>query len=188
MDNKIKQTILNIQQDQAINMVIADLFCDFYDMVRKNNLIQGGCHFLSVLFHIILSEFGIENHLCLGNVQVNGRIFSHSWVEIVNKIYDIAISQTNDPNCSLSRVIFCNINTENRLLSNVEYGVLSESELVDKTGKIIAEQTIGDYILKCPFGKRYVLNLIIDFGKNHKKYLNGGRIMDKYKFEKWERK
>lgn len=188
MDSKTKDNIYEIQRSKNLsNDLIADLFCDFYDYSERENIIKGGCHFLSLLFHIILSEFGIENKLCLGNVKLNGEIFSHSWVSIKCEVYDIAISNTNQEKCNLDGFVFSNINTGDMTKTKVKYGGLPNEKLADRTGLLVANMNFEEYIKGCPYRKDYVLNLVVNFAKDHKKYLNSGRLMNKYKDEKWTR-
>lgn len=185
---EMRKTIKEIEMKYNLNNLISDLFCDYYDFMDEKELIKGGCHFLSALFHIILSEFQIDNLLCLGNVRLNNRVFSHSWIEIDEKIYDIAISNTNDLNCFTKGVVFYGIETDTMLSNRIEYGILANDELVDVTGRTVDKMNLGEYISKCPNGKNYVLKLILDFSRKYKKYLNSGRLYEKYKNEKWNRR
>jgi hypothetical protein len=188
MDIRTRDFIYKVQKDKAQDKLISDLYCDFYDVINNKNLIQGGCHFLSVLLHIVLSELEIDNQLCLGNVRLSGVVFSHSWIQIDNAVYDIAISHTNNPTCRLNGVVYGDFDTSTETIHEVNYGVLNDDDLVDRTGKLVANMSIGEYIVNCPYGKKYVLDIIIKLAQKHKKYLNSGRLMDKYKNEKWVRK
>ncbi|PGT83289.1 lasso peptide biosynthesis protein [Bacillus sp. AFS040349] len=61
----------------------------------KNNPNPGACHLISSVFHVLLKEQGIENDLCIGEVTYKkGLFFDHSWIEIDEKVFDIAIQLT----------------------------------------------------------------------------------------------
>lgn len=188
MKMEMKKIIKEIEIKYNLDSLISELFCDYYDFMDEKELIKGGCHFLSALLHIILSEFQIDNILCLGNVRLDDKVFSHSWIEIDEKIYDIAISNTNDMNCFTKGVVFYGFETDTMLSDRVKYGILTNDDLVDVTGRTVCQMNLGEYISKCPKGKNYVLKLILDFSKTHKKYLNSSRLYEKYKNEKWTRR
>lgn len=152
------------------------------------NLIKGGCHFLSSILHILLSEAGIDNELCLGNVRKDGQVFTHSWIEVNKRIFDIAISDANDPLLNNLGIIFNNIDSYTCEKTGIEYGILSDSELVDQTGRTVKRMTIGKYFMSCPNGKNFAWEYIISFYKRRKKFLNMGRLKEKYSEESWIRK
>lgn len=167
---------------------IDSIFLDFYNDMLDRNLIKGGCHFLSSILHILFSEADINNELCLGNVRKGDQIFSHSWIEVDNRIFDIAISNTNNPALNNLGVIFNNIDLYTCEKTDIEYGVLSDSELVDQTGKAIEMMTVGKYFMGCPYGKNFVWEYIISFYTGRKRYLNMRRLKEKFSEKEWSRK
>lgn len=188
LDKSVLFAIRNSKDFHECDTEIDDIFIDFYNDMLKIDLIKGGCHFLSSILHILLSEAGIHNELCLGNVRKDGQVFSHSWVEINQRIFDIAISDTNNPILNNLGIIFNNIDSYTYEITSIEYGILSESELVDQTGKKVERMTIGKYFMSCPYGKNFVWEYIIDFYKKRKRFLNIGRLKEKYSEENWIRK
>lgn len=180
--------IRNSKDFHECDTKIDSIFLDFYNEMLDRNLIKGGCHFLSSILHILFCEAGINNELCLGNVRQGGQIFSHSWVEVNNRIFDIAISDTNNPAFNSLGVIFNNIDSYTCEKTDIEYGVLSDSELVDQTGKAIERMTVGKYFMSCPYGKNFVWEYIIGFYMRRKRYLNMRRLKEKYFEKEWSRK
>ena len=65
---------------------------------------------------------------------------------------------------------------------------MTDSELVDQTGKTVERMTIGKYFMNCPYGKNFVWEYIINYYKQRKKFLNIGRLKEKYSEENWIRK
>lgn len=57
----------------------------------KENPIQGACHLISSIFYILLKEQDVECDLCIGEVRAHFGVFDHSWVQVNDDIYDIAI-------------------------------------------------------------------------------------------------
>lgn len=187
LDKKILNAIRDSKDFSGCDKVIDDIFIDFYNDMLKGDLIKGGCHFLSSILFILLSEAGINSKLCLGNVQKDGQIFSHSWIEVNDRIFDIAISDTNNPTLNNLGVIFNDIDSYTYEKTCIQYGVLPNSDLVDQTGKSIEGMTIGKYFMNCPNGKNFVWEYIINFYKRRKKFLNTGRLKEKYYEKSWIR-
>ena len=188
LDKSVLFAIRNSKDFFECDTEIDDIFIDFYNDMLKIDLIKGGCHFLSSILHILFSEAGIHNELCLGNVRKDGKVFSHSWIEVNKRIFDIAISDTNNPILNNLGIIFNNIDSYTYEKTSIEYGILTDSELVDQTGKTVERMTIGKYFMNCPYGKNFVWEYIINYYKQRKKFLNIGRLKEKYSEENWIRK
>ena len=188
MEHTLKEQIDKIIDDTYLNKNLAVIFEDFYDDMDRKGLIQGGCHFLSSILHVILNEFDIDNELCLGNVEMKGCIFSHSWIDIKGKVFDIAIMKTNRSEISLNGVVFASVDLSTGNLPEINYGVYSDQDLVDYTGKQVKKLTLGEYFGNNPYGSQFVWNYIADFCKMKKKFVNTRRLKEKYADEKWVRK
>lgn len=89
------QNINNIVKENQGSDIVKKVFYKMYE-IQKREKWQGACHAISALMYIALKEADIPVHLCLG--QVEGPLncgwmsFDHSWIEIDNKVIDIAIS------------------------------------------------------------------------------------------------
>jgi len=64
-----------------------------YDLIVEHDY-QGGCHLVSAILYILLTEKGYEPIIRLGEVQIANFIFNHSWIELDGKVIDIAIMNT----------------------------------------------------------------------------------------------
>ncbi len=188
MSGEMLNVIQTIQKDYELNEKISEVVIDYYNDMERKGMIKGGCHLLSTILHIILLEFNVSNELCLGNVKYCEHVFSHSWVSINNMIYDVAITHTNDPRIFLNGIVFNGIDTSTGEKAKIDYGVLSESDLIDPTGKTVSKLTLGDYASGCPRGRNYIWEYVIDYAKGHKKHLNASRLKEKYSLERWVRK
>lgn len=173
-----------IAEKSNIDNKFADIFVDFYNDMFNKGIIQGGCHLLSSILHIILNELGYENVLRLGIAEILGIKFSHSWVEFENKKFDIAISNTNNTALNINNSIFANIDVKTMENGQVNYYDMKNSS-PDKTGEIIRNMTIGKYFEGCPWGRNFCWDYIVSFCKNHKKYLNTRRLKEKYCDQTW---
>jgi len=73
--------------------IIESIFSEFLEITYKLDW-KGACHESTSAIHILLNEAGITNTWKLGEVFTNGCLFDHSWIEINNKVFDIAITKT----------------------------------------------------------------------------------------------
>ncbi len=188
MDEGLKKKIYLISNTNNYKDEIPEIFIDFYKDMEKKDFIKGGCHFLSSVLHVVFSEFDIQNELCIGNVKFKEHVFSHSWIEIRGKEFDIAISDTNNPLVHLDGIVFGGIDTSTMLDASIYYGVNPDKDLKDKTGKRVMDLTLGEYFNMAPVGKNFVWDYVLDFSKNKGKFLNTRRLKEKYSDEKWIRK
>lgn len=144
--------IYNIAKNFKIDDKFVAIFTDFYSDMYNMRIIQGGCHFISSVLHIILNELGYENVLRLGVAEVLQTQFSHSWVEFKGKVFDIAISNTNNIALNINGIIFADIDIETMKKGNVRYYNMSNKS-PDTTGELVRNMTIGKYFDGCPLGK-----------------------------------
>src|SRR4051812_471804 len=56
----------------------------------------GACHAVAAVMHVLFQEADVSSTLCLGEAQLNGITFDHSWVEIDGSVFDVAILGTLD--------------------------------------------------------------------------------------------
>lgn len=63
----------------------------FFTMIRVISEIEwrGSYYLASVVLHMLLSEMGIKSELCMGPVAFTGGVYTHSWVEINDLVYDV---------------------------------------------------------------------------------------------------
>lgn len=65
--------------------------------IKTENTMRGACHSSSAILYILLSEAGFEPKIKIGVVHSDylKSYSDHSWIELDNKIYDIAIAYQN---------------------------------------------------------------------------------------------
>jgi len=184
MEDVLINNIFEIAKDKNIEEKFCQLFIDYYEDMYKRGWIRGGCHCISSILHIILNEFGYYNILRLGVVEIRGVVFSHSWIEYNNMIFDIAVSETNDLEINISGVIFSDID-----IKTLECGFVVYKDMIgkspDKTGELFRDINVGQYFEECPEGRNVFWNYIIDFSKKYGKFINLSRLKEKYSNEKW---
>jgi hypothetical protein len=84
--------------------VILNTFCRILDYAEVNNW-QGACHAITSIFYVLLMEQNVDCDIYIGEASLNGIAFNHSWIEIDNKVYDIAIRLTLIDGLEFSPVI-----------------------------------------------------------------------------------
>jgi hypothetical protein len=100
----------------------------------------GACHLISSVMMVLFSEQNIDAKLMVGVVRrADGRRFDHSWIEISEKVFDVAIELTYDE--QKNPPVFASIDLGNGNQTSYSYGVGHSLDLIGKT------------ILKTPFSK-----------------------------------
>ncbi len=77
---------------------LEDIYKSMLDYVIDNNF-TGACHSTSAAMYILLSELGLNPKLKIGEVYSysDNVCFDHSWVEMDDEIFDIAIGYPQPP-------------------------------------------------------------------------------------------
>ncbi|HFU7085283.1 TPA: SEC-C metal-binding domain-containing protein [Bacillus cereus] len=184
---KYKKCCMNWRENWAL--AIDGFACD--DQIKKiirgsfNFIVkhdyQGGCHLISAIIHILLTEKGYSSVVRIGEVKINNFVFDHSWVEIEGEVIDIAIMNTLQNGLRFAPVIYGkSIMTG----TNVEY-TYGVSHNLDATAQLVISQSIGQYIMDgVSHGSLEIMKLIaedagITFDNIHEiigKYLDTYRI------------
>lgn len=115
---------------------------------------QGACHASSAILFVVCKLLGIDAKLCVGEAGLYGGAFDHSWVEINNKVFDVAIVMPL--NIDFARgPIFDGFDLTNQIDSDVSYGVYF-SGLCDET-KTIANNNLYTYFKSSPDNRLFVV-------------------------------
>ena len=150
-DNLVKKRIKGIVSTYPdCNGNVADTICNLYDYMRKINFI-GGCHALSSVLYVALSELGQKPVLYVGECQLPGdQPFDHSWICIDGKIIDLAIYMplTGHINSVSGPVVF-DIDTVTMKHTAVNYGINTGLPLGHDT-KIVIETSFSQYMSGYP--------------------------------------
>ena len=96
----------------------------FQEIVKyiEANQWQGACHAISSVLYILLAEQGIQSTLCIGEVISDTIAFDHSWIEIDDDIYDIAVINTLDDRFRFPPTIR-GFDVATRMPTKLKYGV-----------------------------------------------------------------
>lgn len=132
-----RQGIENSDIEQEVKTTLLGAF-DFI----VDNQFQGGCHLISAILFMLLSEQGYGPIVKTGEVGIADYVFDHSWIELDGKIIDLTIMNTLDDNKKLPPVVM-NKSVSSGLEPNYKYGV---SPNLDLEAQLVLAQSIGQYI------------------------------------------
>ena len=105
---------------------------------------QGACHATSAVLTILLREQKIKAEPFLGECRTFGIFFDHSWVEVDSRIYDVAISNSLNPQLNCAPV-FSGLSVVTRQPTEVEYGVISGTGY-DDYASMIKSTSFVEYV------------------------------------------
>ena len=71
-----------------------DPFMSLVTYIQNSEAWEGACHALAAVMYLLFQERGIPATLCLGEAQLEDVVFDHSWVQIGEDVFDVAVSQT----------------------------------------------------------------------------------------------
>ncbi len=172
---KIKEIVLSYGYKKEMTDIIIKL-CEYLDKKQW----WGACHACSSLLYVLLSEIGYNPILCVGEVQTNNYLFDHSWIELDNKIIDLAISLTLNNGMSISSPIILDINSKTGKKTLINYGVKGQG--FDEETKTLLSLSFNDYMNYYPENKKGLWGVIeeiiekkIDIEKLKEKYKNTKR-------------
>ena len=130
-------------------------------MVDKNYF--GGCHALSSVLYVILSELGLSPELCVGECQTPRMLpFDHSWITVNDKIIDLAIYYplTQQINSMGGPVIF-GLDAITACTSRTQYGIDSGLPLAPDT-ELVINSNFVDYMDNFPLVKGGLWSLVME--------------------------
>lgn len=97
---------------------------------------RGACNATCSVIHVLLSEQGVQSKLVLGEARKGSAFFNHSWIEIENAIYDLAIAHPLIDEFSTPPTIK-GYNVETLLPTEIEYDV--DSGLADDAPTLLVK-------------------------------------------------
>lgn len=175
---------------------ITAIYFKLLNIIKKTDW-QGGCHAISSIMYILFKEIGLNAVLCLGEVKYKNVVFDHSWVEVDNKIYDVAILNSLD-NIKLYEPIINGFNISTKEKSEAIYGGAA-NQAQDYYANTVMKISIVDYMdgfpLKLLFDKKMIDDIknsydfsveglwgfVIKTGKLVQLNLNVEQLKNKYK-------
>lgn len=140
--------------EQEVKVIIRGAF----DFIAEHNY-QGGCHLISAIIHILLTEKGYKSVVRLGEVQIEDIVFDHSWIELNGEVIDVAIMNTLQDGIKIPPVIFgTSVATGKQV--EYQYGV---SKDIDKTAQLVLSMSIGQYIMDgLSYGSLDIMKIIAE--------------------------
>lgn len=171
--NKVKNPIEVWKQranQLSNNKELVETFFAVFEHAKRKNW-RGSCHAVSSILCVLLCEQGIDAQLRIGYVrsQKFDATFSHSWITIEDKNYDVGLYRANPINplhyySEVSPPIFKGVNLESFTDTDVIFGVRASSiaEAKDKTFQQIIKLSIEEYMRNWPNHKLGLWNEVIE--------------------------
>jgi len=154
-----------------------ELYSFLFNVVFDKKEFEGGCHLISSISHVLLKEMGIENELCIGNLHhYEAGFFTHSWIEIEGKVFDVACSNPHHVKGSFPVINDISLVTRNDS-DCLEYKSITDT--FDRTGSKLMAMTFNDYMLAKGYSKN-LYDFVMDWGSLFGLHLNKRRLIKKY--------
>lgn len=132
---------------------VADTILNLYDYIINNKWI-GACHAISALLYIALKELGYNVVIKTGECKLEGeRPFDHSWIEIDEKIIDLAIFMPLDENMGkYGSLNICGTDVLTMAPHKVLYGINTGMSFNKETDKVV-KTSLSKYMSSFPAEK-----------------------------------
>jgi len=121
---------------------VKDIIRGAFDFIAEHDY-QGGCHLISAIISILLTEKDYNPVVRLGEVKIEEVIFDHSWIELKGEVIYVAIMNTLQEGIKIPPVIFGR-SVVTRQKVEYQYGV---SPRIDGTAQLVLSMSIGQYIM-----------------------------------------
>ncbi|WP_226683462.1 hypothetical protein [Sutcliffiella horikoshii] len=163
--NKYKKCCLNWRQNWGVGIdnyeceqQVKEIIRGAFDFIAEYDY-QGGCHLVSAIVHILLTEKGYNPVIRLGEVQVEDYIFDHSWIELDGEIIDVAIMNTLQDGFKFPPVLYGKSVATGKQVE-YQYGV---SPHIDATAQLVIGKSLGQYITEgVSHGSLEIMKLIAE--------------------------
>lgn len=145
---------------------------------------EGACHATTAVMFIIAKELGFSTAIpCIGVVKtIDGAYFDHSWLEIDDKVFDVAIIRTLD-SVKNGSPIYTDFDLGEGGSKTQNTYKTENRQMLDSTASFAFSQTIGDYISEAP---NDMLWSAVELFKNLVGVKTSlAELKHKYKYEKW---
>ena len=149
-DNLVEKRINSVITQNGYDINIATIIAELYTYMRKKSL-RGGCHALSSVLYVMLSEIGETPKLYIGECQKPGeKPFDHSWICLDDKIIDLAIyiPLTMPINSTSGPVIF-DVDIVTMKKTEVVYGINTGLPMDNQTN-LVLEHSFTEYMSNFP--------------------------------------
>lgn len=175
-----KNAIRNIVKKKGYDESIAEVLCNLMQYMKEKRWI-GACHATSAVMFVALSEMGLSPKVCVGEVKddVFG-FFDHSWIELDNKIIDLACSMTLLGGRPVNAPVIFDIDSSTGEKYELEYGIYYAG--LDENAEYIMTTGFCDYMDAFPICKNGlwdVVGIVLD------KKINISALRLKYQDTQW---
>ena len=142
-----KKNSLHLLKDHSKRNEIVNTLFAVLSQIERNNW-QGACHATCGVLHILLSEQEINSKLIVGEAKKGNAYFNHSWIQIEDFVYDLAISNPLVPEYGNPPTVM-GYDVDTMKSSEVEYGVNSGLG-DDMPTTIIKSMSLSEYFSNFP--------------------------------------
>lgn len=101
---------------------LADILCNLNNYMQRKQW-WGARHASCAALYVALCEAGYQPKLCIGEMFGEGLYFDHSWIELNDYIFDLAISMTLMGGMAVSEPIIFGKNIRTGENPKINYGV-----------------------------------------------------------------
>lgn len=157
-------------------------FREIIEFIQVNDW-QGACHAVSSVFYVLLAEQGIASNLCIGEVQIGKAVFNHSWIEIDEEVYDVAIILTLDEKLHFPPTVR-GFNVETGKPTDLRYGVVTGLP-DDPPTHFIKATPFASFMDNFPSHRDGLWGIVIVIGKRIGVNLDVRTIRSKYGSTTW---
>lgn len=118
-----KTAIRNVVKEEGYEDSVADVLCNLMQYMKEQRWI-GACHATTAIMFVALSEMGFSPRACIGEVTgVGVGVFDHSWIELDDKIIDLACSMTLLGGRPANAPIILDVDTYTGKKYEMKYGI-----------------------------------------------------------------
>lgn len=185
MTTSFEQTAKELLVDHQGGDAIATTFAAIDDFVAENDW-QGACHATSAVAFVLLRAQGIEAIPCLGEVSFGAAATDHSWIEIDDAVFDVAIARPLVPEFARPPVLagrHIHDGKETQLVYGSASGIAPMASAV-----AVARLSIGQYMDGFPAHVDGLWGIVIELGVGMGLSLNPRELRMRYGGARWVQK
>lgn len=172
-------TILCDKEPQQVEL-IQNVSIAMLEIIKRKNW-TGACHATSALMYIIYRECGVDVELCAGETKFGDFVFDHSWLEIDNKVYDMAIYAPLNNLVKASAPVVAGVNVQSLNLTQGRYGIYFEG--LGGIGSFVINASIVDYFDSAPDNMMW--DMLRELANKANVTLDFNEVRTKYSSVKW---
>jgi hypothetical protein len=165
--------------------IIINTFFGVFDFAEEVEWF-GACHAISSVLHILFKKQGIQSELYLGEVAEKQICFNHSWIEIKNEVYDVAIVHPLDVSFSWPPT-FSGCNLETKQSASLVYGSNSGIE-DDPVASMLREMSFIEFMNGFPNHKEGLWGFAEIIGRKIDVPAKAGKLKKMFSDITWKQK